>query len=216
MMKYLNEYDLDGLRLKADAYHGDDKIYWLLLQCIKATANNEIYIDTLGYPGDPIEGKPHPYWTIQRYGLEAASLVGKISQGRTLSSEFLYLVNTLSDAYKNRILNGCNFRQRVYMKNPSLNEICQAISNKNTLISGGTAFIPFKSIEADDDYGQVIYRWLWKKVAQAKIETISASPFDLIMDVYFHLHGKRPSEIELHGAQEHLKWYREFSLSPQL
>lgn len=214
MMKYLNEYDLGGLRLKADAYHGDDKIYWLLLQCIKATANNEIYIDTLGYPGDPIEGKLHPYWTIQRYGLEAASLVGKISQGRTLSSEFLYLVNTLSDAYKNRILNGCNFRQRVYMESPSLNEICQAIFNKNTLISGGTAFIPFKSVEADDDYGQVVYRWLWKKVTQTKIETLSASPLDLIMDVYFHLHDRKPSDMELQGAQEHLKWHMDFSLSP--
>ncbi len=212
MMKYLNEYDLHNLRLKADAYHGDDKIYWLLLQCIKATANNDIYIDTQGYPGDPIEGQLHPYWSIQRYGLEAASLIGKASQGNSLSSGFLYLVNTLSDTYKNRILNGCNFRQRVYIESPTLSEICQSISNKNTLVSGGFAFIPFKAVEADDDYGQVIYRWLWKKVSHVKVETISESPHDLIMSIYFQLHGRKPLDMELLGAQEDLKWYKEFSL----
>jgi hypothetical protein len=220
-MSYLNKYQLDILKREFEACKSDEKMNFLLMTCVLATANNDVYAATQKIPTIKLtELMPQPncqYWSIQRYGLEAARMLGRLLRKSNDDITQSRLWKLVDKAYQSEILQKREFNRRKVVGLPTYQQVCSMIDNRNTIISNGFTAVAGGSIEADDDYGCLTYftRWRVKQENVASV-TLVDSKYQLSMHFFRLLHSREPFEYEVKEAAKFLDSWWSHHLEPSM
>ena len=139
----------------------------------------------------------HPYWSIQRMGLYSSKKLGLMLNQQKLPVRTMYW-DLFSPTYQSVISQYWEKRRRVYNDTPTLDEIVNAISKRNTLITQRDIFIYSRSDESQDDYGvpawYSIYKHFEKRHGRSK--ALHDSTWNMSLVIFETLYDRSPRESD--------------------
>ena len=215
MNNYLTAYTPRALEEAFSECKPESRVFWLLMQCVVASANNMVYRDTQAVPKCPswhADESRCAYWCIQRYGLYASRKLGRILRKSDIDITAMGLWEMLDDAYRSECLRERNRGRRVHIDKPSFMDICEAIEVENTLISPHLTLIAGGAEEGTDDYGLPAWYTRWN-VLRPDLPTITLieDSLSIAKRVFEMVHGEAPSKTDLKKAAEHVSFSYWFS-----
>jgi hypothetical protein len=216
---YLDQYKLSKLNLTFWECESSERLDFLLMACVLSSANNDVYALTQIIPALSVsESMKEPqcaYWSIQRYGLAASRMLGRLLRRSEVDITQSRLWKLVDKTYQSEILEKREFKRRKDVGLLSYQQICHMIEKRNTIIACQFAAIAGGSVESDDDYGCVTYYTRWRvKQRNGSSETLVISSYLLSLYLFRLMHFREPSENELKEAASFLDYWWSHPLEP--
>lgn len=159
---YLNRFSTLHLKKCCEQKADVEAANWLLMQCVIATANIEIHESVLGIPEHSWENEDTcPYWKIQRYGLQASRLLGRLVRNKDIDIKSNPLWKLLSRTYQSCFVEEMEFGRINKILYPFYDLINEAVLRDNVIVTLGVTFTPGDASEGVDDYGNPAWYTKW-------------------------------------------------------
>lgn len=159
---YLERFSPSHLNRHTELGSDEDAANWLLMQCVVATANIEIHESVLGIPDCSRENENVcPYWKIQRYGLKASKLLGRLIRNKDIDIKSNPLWDLICGAYQSTCSEEMEFMRINEVPYPFFDAIEEAVYRDNIIVTLGVKFTPGDASEGVDDYGNPAWYTKW-------------------------------------------------------
>lgn len=209
---YLNSYTFQSLMIKLGRCVKSEQQMFLLMECVVASANNAVYASTqkirydLPYISVSDNYQNCSYWAIQRYGLYAAKLLGRLNRKSRVDLKSNRLWSLLDKTYQSVINEESDYRKRIYVDSPSFTDICQLVNKKNTVISREVIAIAGHAEVYEDDYGCPSSVRKWRIIDDTGTRRL-VGKFEITMAIFTKIHGRRPTRNEILDGKEDIKFW---------
>lgn len=207
---YLKKYTSQSLMENLERCEKSEQQMYLLMECVVASANNAVYASTQKIKYENVSWSGHykncSYWAIQRYGLLAAKLLGRLNRKSATDLRCNRLWSLLDTTYQSVITEESDFRKRIYVDSPCFSDICKLINKKNIVIGRGVIAVAGHIEVCDDEYGCPSYARAWKIVDKNGSKRL-VGKFEITMAIFTKIHGRQPTKQEILASEQDIKFW---------
>jgi hypothetical protein len=189
---YLYRYSIENLMKEFYEVDVDGRIDFLIMNCVCASANNQVYSDVHGsksqdeYFDWSVSNDVHEYWTIQRHGLESARLLGAMLRKTDIDITARRMWHLMDSSYQFKCLEERGKRFHLDVSDIPCGAIAQAINDRNTIYTKDFVMIYSKLVLADDDYGRPTMWLRWKFIVNNDGARVSYFIEGSVADITYH------------------------------